>query len=146
MAKAAEPLIPLACACASLRRAARAVTRLYERNMKYTGLTPTQFTLLQALDLSGPTPQGRLGDALALDSATLTRTLGPLARKGIIEKTAGKDRREYRWMLTPAGRRGLARALPAWKRSQSSMRARLGNARWERLTADLAAVATEARF
>lgn len=143
---AADQLIPLPCACASLRRAARAVTRLYEKNMKDTGLTPTQFTLLQALELRGPTPQGRLGDVLALDSTTLTRTLRPLARRAFIEQTSGKDRREIQWALTPTGRRRFAGALPAWRRSQTSMRGRLGNARWERLAADLAAVATVAQY
>ena len=46
---AAESLPALPCACANLRRAARAVTRDYEAALKATGLNPTQHTLLQAL-------------------------------------------------------------------------------------------------
>jgi len=142
---AAEPLPALPCACASLRRAARAVTRSYETALRYTGLNPTQFTLLQALELRGPSPQGALGELLALDSTTLTRTLRPLQRAGWILAGAGADRRKLRWTLTPAGRRRLARALPAWRRAQARLRGRLGTAPWARLSADLAAVAAAAR-
>jgi DNA-binding MarR family transcriptional regulator len=141
---AARPLPALPCACASLRRAARAVTRDYELALRDTGLTPTQFTLLQALELLGPSPQGALADLLALDSTTLTRTLGPLQHAGWIRAGAGSDRREVRWTLTPAGRRRLARATPAWARAQVRLRARLGAAPWARLSADLAAVAAAA--
>jgi DNA-binding MarR family transcriptional regulator len=137
-------LLALPCACASLRRAARAVTRDYEHALRDTGLTPTQFTLLQALELLGPSPQGSLSDLLALDSTTLTRTLGPLERAGWIRGGAGDDRREVRWALTPAGRRRLARATPAWERAQARLRTRLGAAPWGRLASDLAAVAAAA--
>ena len=47
---ALPPLPVLDCACASLRRAARAVTQLYEAALQDTGLRATQFTLLQALE------------------------------------------------------------------------------------------------
>src|SRR5213593_637056 len=48
-----ESLPALACACASLRRAARAVTQLYDTELQGTGLRATQFTLLQALERKG---------------------------------------------------------------------------------------------
>jgi DNA-binding MarR family transcriptional regulator len=117
------------------------VTRSYEAALKYTGLVPTQFTLLQALELNGPSAQGALGDLLALDSTTLTRTLRPLERAGWIRRGAGTDRREARWALTPSGQRRLDHARPAWVRAQSRLRARLGSAAWQRLSSDLAAVA-----
>jgi DNA-binding MarR family transcriptional regulator len=141
----AEALPTLACASASLRRAARAVTRLYEEALRETGLRATQFTLLQALELSGSSPQARLGELLALDPTTLTRTLRPLARAGWIRAAAGRDRREVRWALTPAGRRRIARAQPAWERAQSRLRARLQPEHWRVLVEDLATVAAAAQ-
>ncbi len=138
---AAESLPALPCACANLRRAARAVTRGYEAALKATGLTPTQHTLLQALELTGPSPQGALGELLAIDSTTLTRTLRPLERAGWVRAGSGEDRREVRWALTPRGRRRLERARPAWERAQARLRTQLGAEVWARLAADLAAVA-----
>ena len=131
----------LPCACASLRRAARAVTRDYEAALKGTGLTPTQHTLLQALEITGRSPQGALGELLAIDSTTLNRTLWPLERAGWVRARSGADRREVRWALTARGRRRLERARPAWERAQARLRTRLGAEAWARLGTDLAAVA-----
>src|SRR3989442_6827749 len=137
----ADPLPALDCACASVRRAARAVTRAYETELRDAGLRATQFTLLQALERTGSSPQSALGDLLALDTTTLSRTLRPLARAGWIRVGKGTDQRQVRWSLTPAGRRRLARAKPAWERAQARLRARLRPAQWKMLFGDLAAVA-----
>jgi len=142
---AAESLPALPCACANLRRAARAVTRSYETALKGTGLKPTQHTLLQALERMGLSPQGALGELLAIDSTTLTRTLRPLERAGWVRAASGADRREVRWALTPLGRRRLERARSAWERAQARLRTRLGAEAWARLAADLAAVAGAAK-
>jgi DNA-binding MarR family transcriptional regulator len=141
----AEALPALACAAASLRRAARAVTRLYDAALRDSGLRVTQFTLLQALQQSGSTSQARLGELLALDPTTLTRTLRPLADAGWIRAMPGRDRREARWTLTPAGRERMARARPAWERAQARLRARLRPAHWRLLVEDLAVVAAAAQ-
>jgi DNA-binding MarR family transcriptional regulator len=141
----AEALPALACAAASLRRAARAVTRLYDAALRDSGLRVTQFTLLQALQQSGSTSQARLGELLALDPTTLTRTLRPLADAGWIRATPGRDRREARWTLTPAGRERMARAGPAWERAQARLRARLRPEHWRLLVEDLAVVAAAAQ-
>ena len=135
----------LACACASLRRAARGVTQLYDAALHGSGLRVPQFTLLQALQWKGPSPQVALGELLALDSTTLSRTLRLLARAGWIRGTPGRDRREVRWTLTPAGRRRLARAKPAWERAQAQLRTRLTSEQWTLVVEDLAAVAAAAR-
>ena len=47
-----KPLLP--CACANLRRAARAVTQMYEEELRETGLRATQLTLMQTLEIAGP--------------------------------------------------------------------------------------------
>src|SRR2546427_12967726 len=94
---APDALPALPCACASLRRASRAVTQLYEQALRPSGIRITQFTLLQFLALAGrPITQGTLGQLLALDSTTLSRTLKPLESAGWIRSTAGPDGRERR--------------------------------------------------
>src|SRR2546430_14338083 len=85
----AEALPALDCACASLRRAARAVTQLYEAVLKDTGLRATQFTLLQALERQGASPQTALGELLALGPPPPGRTPPPPAPAGGIRARAG---------------------------------------------------------
>jgi DNA-binding MarR family transcriptional regulator len=140
-----ESLPALACACASVRRAARVVTRLYDGALRSAGLRITQFTLLQALERAGTSPQGVLGELLALDPTTLSRTLRPLATAGWIRAVRGPDRREVCWTLTPAGRRRLARARPAWTRAQARLKAELPAKHWALLVEDLTAVAAAAQ-
>jgi len=107
---------PLPCLCASFRRAARALTQLYDEALRPHGLRATQFTILQALSLTGEISQGNLGDLLVLDSTTLTRTLRLMRAQGWVEERRGKDRRERRLQLSAAGRRqsSAPSSLPRW--------------------------------
>ncbi len=128
----------LPCTCANIRRASRAVTQLYDQELRKAGLHVTQFTLLQALALTGRITQGRLGDLLALDSTTLTRTLRLLMGKGWVRSLPGEDRRQRHLQLTPAGRRQFDEARPYWERAQQRLRKILGDAQWEQAEAILA--------
>jgi DNA-binding MarR family transcriptional regulator len=139
------PLPTLPCACANLRRASRAVTQLYDEALRPTGLTISQFTLLQVLVIVGPVTQGGLGRILVLNSTTLTRTLRPLERNGWIRRRSGKDRRERRVELTPRGRARFRRAVPAWKRAQKLLIGRIGRRRWQALDRELSLIAALAR-
>lgn len=134
-------LPPLVCACASLRRAARAVTQAYDAELKATGLNPSQFGLLYFLWRYGEVSQGRLGEMLAIDTTTLTRTLEPLRKSGWIRARPGDDRRQRHWSLTPAGERKRASAAPHWEAAQARLRARLGANRFQSLLSELADVA-----
>ena len=131
--------IPLPCMCASFRRAARALTQVYDDALRPLGLRATQFTILQALSLTGEISQGDLGGLLALDSTTLTRTLRLMRASGWISERRGKDRRE-RWVkLSAAGRRRFKQASAPWQEVQTRLRDRAGLAKWN----EWLAVATE---
>jgi DNA-binding MarR family transcriptional regulator len=129
-----EHFIPaLPCMCANLRRASRALTQLYDDELRPLGLRATQFTILQALSLAGEVSQGVLGQILATDSTTLTRTIEIMNRRGWIAKRSGKDRRERRLCLTKSGEAQLNRATPSWEKVQATLRAQLGDKRWDNL-------------
>lgn len=120
--------------CANLRRAARVLTQPYDDALRPLGLTITQFTILQALSLAGEISQGKLGEILAMDSTTLTRTLAVMSRQGWIAKGYGADRRERRLRLTPVGKTEFDQAVPHWQKVQKMLRDRLGEQRWSDLT------------
>jgi len=131
MAKPAA--VHLSCMCAGFRRASRALTQHYEAALRPLGLTATQFTLMQALSFAGEISQGKLGEILAIDSTTLTRTLAIMERRGWIASRSGEDRRERLLSLSKAGKAEYKRALPYWEKVQQELRARLGNTRWNEL-------------
>ena len=139
-------MVDLTCMCASFRRTSRALTQIYDTELRREGLRATQFTILQALTLAGGITQGRLGGILAIDSTTLTRTLKIMQREGWVSMQRGEDRREWRLGLTKEGEAMYKRALPAWERTQRRLRKRIGNEEWEqlmKLTNGLAHVVTE---
>jgi DNA-binding MarR family transcriptional regulator len=122
------PLIPsLPCMCASFRRTSRALTQIYEDALRPVGLRVTQFTVLQTLSLAGEVTQGELGQILAMDSTTLTRTLTIMGRHGWIAKRRGEDRREWRMRLSKAGETEFKQALPHWEKAQTRLRRQLGD-------------------
>jgi DNA-binding MarR family transcriptional regulator len=119
--------------CGSLRRTSRALTQLYEVALRPLGLRATQFTILQALSLAGEVTQSQLGEILAMDSTTLTRTLQIMNREGWVAERRGEDRRERRLRLAEGGERQFKRALPAWEKVQSRLRRQLGERTWKNL-------------
>jgi DNA-binding MarR family transcriptional regulator len=137
------PALP--CACANLRRAARAVTRLYNQALRPDGIEITQFTLLMALDRTGETTQGALGERLALDSTTLTRMLSLTKKRRWIQIRQGDDRRHKLLSLTTAGRAKLKQAMPRWARAQKDLQAAVGDEAFARLTGVLAEVTAVSR-
>ena len=109
------------------------LTQLYEQALRPLGLRATQLTVLQVLSGSGEVPQGQLGEMLAMDSTSLTRTLGIMRRQGWVAERRGDDRRE-RWLrLTKAGEEQLGCALPAWEKVQSRLHRQLGDKAWNGL-------------
>lgn len=125
------------CLCAALRQASRTVTRIYDAELRGTGLRVTQFTLLSLLGRSGEVRKGDLGEMAALDETTLTRSLRPLEKSGWVAIRAGADRREKLLAITEAGIATVERARPAWSKAQERMRRTLPDGTWDSLFATL---------
>ncbi len=124
-------LFALPCACQNLRRLTRIVTRIYDQELRKAGIEVTQFGLLTALAATGEANQKLLSAGLAMDSTTLTRTLGLLRKKGWVRVRRGKDRRERLFGLTGAGKQQLAAAQPNWEQAEHRLRQELGDAGWK---------------
>lgn len=129
-----EPFLPiLPCMCGNFRRTSRALTQLYENALRPFGIRATQLTILQALTRTGEVPRRKLGEILAMDSTSLTRTLAIMRRRGWIQERPGEDRRERLLRLANAGQKQLERVLPAWEKVQSRLRRQLGEQVWNNL-------------
>ena|ERR1700676_3739200 len=129
-----ETLLPvLPCMCGNFRRTTRALTQLYETALRPLGLSATQMTILQVLSRTGEVSQGHLGEMLAMDSTSLTRTMAIMVRQGWIAQRRGNDRRE-RWLrLSSTGEAQLRRALPLWEKVQSRLHRQMGQRAWNDL-------------
>ena len=128
------------CVCFNLRKAARAVTQLYDEAMRSSGLGANQLSLLGASLAVGPVTITQLADGLVTDRTTLTRNIKLLERKGLVRVEPGQDRREHRVAITEKGQAVMALVYPLWKQVQGRVTKKLGAARVERLLSDLAAL------
>lgn len=114
------------CLCFASRRAARTITRAYERELRAHGIRATQFSLLAVLSLKGPQTIGDLANMLAVDRTTLSRNLDVVDAQGLVRLRPGKDARARIVTLTPKGRTTLKKAMPAWRKVQMSLTDELG--------------------
>lgn len=128
------------CVCGNLRKAARAVTQVYDEALRPIGLRVTQFGILGATKAMEPVTLSRLADATVTDRTTLTRNLRLLQKKGLIRIQSGDDRREREIALTERGRAALVRGLPLWQEAQVRVVQGLGEERWKSLHEGLSAV------
>ena len=114
------------CVCVNLRRAARALTAIYDDALAAAGIKVTQFSLLRAVERNEPAPINVLSEDLDLDRTTLARNLRPLERERLLVLEAGEDRRVTQVRLTPRGRATVAKALPLWRKVQDDVARRFG--------------------
>jgi DNA-binding MarR family transcriptional regulator len=133
------------CACANLRRASRAVTRMYDRILKPSGLRVTQFALLMAVRALGPVPVTILARKTLMDRTTLGRNLKLLEKKKYIRMTPGSDQRVREISLTENGLRVLLGAVPYWEEAQGKMVESLGPEGMENLLGGLSSVISMVR-
>lgn len=116
------------CLCIRLRRASRALTRLYDEALSETGLNIAQLGLLFSVWQAQPIAIKALAKKNQLDPSTLGRNLGVLERRKLLTLSAGEDGRTRIVALTETGMGLLMRAAPLWESAQNQAR--------ERLTAD----------
>jgi DNA-binding MarR family transcriptional regulator len=118
------------CASFNFRRAARAITRLYDVAFQGTKIRSTQFTILIAVAKAQPASISTLGSILVIDSTTLTRTLAKLQKQGLVAVSKRAERRQRFVTLTAAGVNALEEALPGWRAAQERFEKAIGPEFW----------------
>ena len=136
---------PQNCVCFNLRKAARAVTQVYDDILRPTGLRVTQLSLLQVLQIAGKVSVSQLAELAVMDRTTLARNLDLLEGEGLVRIQPGQeDARVREVTLTEAAKKKLAAALPYWEKAQAQVTQRLGRGRSDQLLSDLFATVAAA--
>jgi DNA-binding MarR family transcriptional regulator len=124
------------CHVLAVRRAARQVTRFYDRVLEPSGLRTTQFSILASLHRSGPMTINNVAEALVLDRTTLGRNILPLLRDGLVAASRrSEDRRSKSVQVTRTGGARLKMALRLWTEAQTRLEAAFGPPRLSALRA-----------
>lgn len=116
-------------ACASLRRANRAVCHLYDLVLAPTGLKATQYIILETIGMAGEIAHCDLARRFAASEETFSRRLASARKAGwVCMKVGERHRRIYG--LTERGRKLLESAQPYWERAEDRLRRELGESDW----------------
>jgi DNA-binding MarR family transcriptional regulator len=126
-----------ACTCGEIRRAARAVTLLYDKAFESSGLLSTQLGVLYAIYNSASITISQLAGELDMDRTTLTRNLSVLERRGLINITSGKDHRTRIITITSKGTNSITNAIPLWNEIQRKVKQEMGEKAWHELIQSL---------
>jgi DNA-binding MarR family transcriptional regulator len=121
----------LLCACSATRRAARAVTQLYDQWLRTQKVRAPQFALLATLARRGPCNQATIARHLYLDKTTLSRNLKLLKQRRWVTHTEGRNAREVTIALTPAGRQRFLAARPVWRKAQEALKSSMDQKEWK---------------
>ena len=117
--------------------AARVVTRLYDEELRESGLRATQVSVLVAIAVDEVISIAALAKFMGMDRSTLTRNLRPLERDGLVKLGIEGWRRSRTVEITKKGRSRLKDALPLWEKAQAALRRKLGDKRWDLIHDDL---------
>jgi DNA-binding MarR family transcriptional regulator len=118
------------CACFDLRKATRAVSRMYDDFLRDAGVNVTQFSQLRLIGAKQEIAVSTLGRDMVMDRTSVTRALAPLERDGLISSRPGADKRFRVVSLTKKGRKLVEDAEPKWRRAQEALMEEIGANRW----------------
>lgn len=118
------------CACFDLRKATRAVSRMYDDFLRDSGLNIAQFSLLRLIQAEKELSISTLGRYMVMDRTSITRALAPLERDGLIHSRPGTDKRIRIASLTSKGRKLVEDAEPKWREAQEALIVTIGEDQW----------------
>ncbi len=96
-----------------LMRAANSITSRLTKGLENTGLTMTQFSILESLLHLGPMNQRTLGQKVLKSSGNITVVVDNLERDGLVMRNRSKiDRRFITVLLTKKGRELISNVFP----------------------------------
>jgi len=114
------------CIAVRLRMLSRTVTRIYNRALRPYGLTTSQMNILVAISCLGEAKQHDVCQALHLEKSTLSRDVARMRRQGWLDDVPSADGRVALLRITPAGKRRVEEAIPAWQQAQAQATTLLG--------------------
>ena len=135
---------PLVCNGASLRKATRRLSQLYDATLAPCGLSTAQRSILVHVERAGSPTMTELAGAMVLDRSALARNIKPLERDGFLtQRPDDSDGRSRRVELTVEGRAKLAESNRLWRKAQKRFEEVYGEERAAALRVALAEIYSE---
>jgi DNA-binding MarR family transcriptional regulator len=114
------------CLAVRVRLLNRAITRIYDAELRPHGLTIAQLNLLTSIANRQPAPAGAIAQLLSMEISTLSRNARLLQDDGLIGIEHAEHGNGRVLTLTDTGAERLAELRPAWRRAQRRAHELLG--------------------
>ena len=115
------------CLMFRVRALSRALTAIYEEELRPLGLKASQMSVMTAIAASGEERLSTLADAIVLEPSSLSRILDVMRRNGWVETAPDPDDERARLVrMTDAGNAIYAEAGSLWRKAQARARKLLG--------------------
>lgn len=124
--KALAQTIAGQCVAVQVRKLNRAVTNIYDEELRAHGLTVGQINILVAVAQFGEATPREIGANLLLEKSTLSRSLKLMIKNGWLEAACSEAGRKQSVALTKAGEKLLAAAAGSWAKAQGRAKEMIG--------------------
>jgi DNA-binding MarR family transcriptional regulator len=117
------------CPALRVRQASRVLAKLFDDELAPFGLLSSQLPVIATAALFGDSgaPMHKLAQALLMDRTTLTRSIRPLERAGLLRVARSpEDARTKIVVITRSGDRMIESIFPVWKRVLKQITKSLG--------------------
>ena len=117
------------CPALRVRQASRVLAKLYDDELAPFGLHSSQLPVLAAAALFGDSgaTMSKLAHAVLMDRTTLTRSIRPLERAGLLRVARSpEDARTKIVVITRSGERMIESIFPVWERVLNQIKKSLG--------------------
>ena len=124
------------------------INQAFRKRIAHLEITPNQYTLLRWLSETHHKglSQRELADLMASDPNTITSLLNRMEAKGLIQRDVHEnDRRAYRIIIKPAGRKLFEKAHPVALKLQKEVLGHMSKPERERFLEQLAGIAQACR-
>jgi len=101
-----------------VRKLSRIIDNLYRSKLKDFGISENQLTILFTIHQTGVIEQGKVGEMLALERSSISRSVGLMIKKGWIKRTS-----DYRPQLelTEDGMEFVKILIPVWEEAMDEL-------------------------
>ena len=120
------------CMLNNARKAARAVSRRYDRYARPFGVNAAQFSVLGAVKTGGGKLTSELAVGICMERTTMVRNLALLEKKGLVASAATDSGNGRCFLLTAQGEAMIVKVLPAWRAAQEAFEAEMGPDDWQK--------------
>jgi DNA-binding MarR family transcriptional regulator len=125
------------CACASVKKLSRVLSRIYDAQLSTSDINNTQFAVLRSVTRQTGVPLAQIAERLEMDRTSFYRAIAPMIRDGWLKSAAGTKGRFRTAKVTRKGRQVLAAATKRWTRLQRQVIGRFGRRAYASLLREL---------